>query len=125
MPSPEAFYPGRVAISAYGSDGFRFADMQHDGGLLILDDGIHRWGARTMGELVLDDFAEIFARAKPGAFLLLGTGKQIARPSALLRNAFDKAGIAIDFMDTGAAVRTWNVLIAEDRTAFCALLPHA
>ena len=122
MPGPEAFYPGRVAIDAYGTGGFRFAGMVHDGGLLILDNGIHRWPASGLASLTPSHFADVFARAKPGDFLLLGTGAQIARPPQAVRAAFAEAGIGLDFMDTGAAVRTWNVLVAEDRTAFAALL---
>jgi uncharacterized protein len=118
----EAFYPRRVPIEAYGADGFRFAGMMHQGALLILDDGIHRWPPAKLPDLTPADFAPVLARAKPGSFLLLGTGSSIARPPKPVRDAFAAAGIAIDFMDTGAAVRTWNVLVAEDRDCLAALL---
>lgn len=124
MPGPEAFYPGRVAIDAYGMGGFRFAGMQHAGGLLILDDGIHRWPASRLLELTPADFAPVFSRAKPGSFMLLGTGSAIARPPRSLLQAFEQARVGLDFMDTGAAVRTWNVLVAEGRDAFAGLLPQ-
>ena len=120
--SAEAFYPGRVPIDAYGVDGFRFAGMLHKGSLLILNDGIHRWPPEQIGELTPADFAPVLQAAKPGSFVLLGTGPTIARPPKLVRDAFAAAGISLDFMDTGAAVRTWNVLIAEDRDAIAALL---
>ena len=118
----QAFYPHRAPIEAYGPDGFRFAGMMHKGSLLILDDGIHRWPPVTLADLTLLDFAPVLARAKPASFLLLGTGNSIARPPKPVRDAFAAAGIAIDFMDTGAAGRTWNVLIAEDRDCLAALL---
>ena len=118
----QAFYPHRAPIEAYGPDGFRFAGMMHKGSLLILDDGIHRWSPAKLADITAADFAAVLARAKPGSFLLLGTGSTIARPPKPVRDAFAAAGIAIDFMDTGAAVRTWNVLVAEDRDCLAALL---
>ena len=118
----ERFYPGRVPIEAYGPGAFRFAGMQHQGSLLILSDGIHRWDAVSLSLLTPADFAPVFAAARPGAFLLLGTGNSVARPPKPVRDAFAAAGIGLDFMETGAAVRTWNVLVAEDRDAFCALI---
>jgi uncharacterized protein len=120
--TPERFYPGRVAIEAYGAAGFRFAGMQHEGALLILPDGFHRWNVRALDSLTPEDFAPVLQEAKPGSFLLLGTGATIARPPKPVREAFAQANIGLDYMDTGAAVRTWNVLVAEDRDAFCALL---
>ena len=118
----QAFYPHRAPIEAYGPDGFRFAGMMHKGSLLILNDGIHRWPPASLSALTRHDFAQVLQRAKSGSFLLLGTGNTIARPPKLLRDAFADAGITIDFMDTGAAVRTWNVLVAEDRDCLAALL---
>ena len=118
----QAFYPHRAPIEAYGADGFRFAGMMHRGSLLILDDGIHRWPPATLADLTAADFAPVLARAKPGSFLLLGTGSTIVRPPKPVRDCFAAASISIDFMDTGAAVRTWNVLVAEDRDCLAALL---
>lgn len=120
--APESFYPARVPVEAYGPGGFRFAGMQHSGSLLILNDGIHRWQAPPVASLAAADFAAVLKVARPGQLLLLGTGASIARPPAPVRMALEKAGVSLDFMDTGAAVRTWNVLVAEDRDALCALI---
>ena len=123
MKGPDAFFPGRVPISAYGKKGFQFADMQHDGALIILNDGIHRWRPQQLDDCELNDFAEILNNAKPGDIVLMGTGAKLAQPNIEIRKAFMAAHLGLDVMDTGAAVRTWNVLIAEDRSSFCALLP--
>jgi uncharacterized protein len=40
-----------------------------------------------------------------------------------LRTELRAAGIALEAMDTGAACRTYNVLVAEERRVAAALLP--
>lgn len=111
----ESFHPGRAPITAYGSGGFRFSGMSHRGSLLILPDGIYGWRPERLEDLRPADFARLFAERAAVSFFLLGTGAAIARPAAGIRAAFAEAGVALDFMDTGAAVRTYNVLLAEDR----------
>jgi uncharacterized protein len=54
--------------------------------------------------------------------LSLGTGLRMAPVPAPLRLALKRAGIAVEPMDTGAACRTYNVLVAEDRRVAAALL---
>ncbi len=55
--------------------------------------------------------------------LLLGLGRRMVPVAAVLRAALKARGIAIEAMDTGAACRTYNVLLAEDRRVAAALLP--
>ena len=58
-----------------------------------------------------------------GAVVLCGSGKTADRPGADLRQALKNAGLNVDYMDTGAACRTYNVLMAEGRRVAAALLP--
>ena len=62
--------------------------------------------------------------ARPDALdlLLLGTGRRSQLPGAEVRRAFDAAGVALEVMDTGAACRTYNVLLGEGRPVGAALL---
>jgi uncharacterized protein len=57
--------------------------------------------------------------------LLLGLGRSTSAVPAALRIALRTAGIALEAMDTGAACRTYNVLVAEDRRVAAALIPPA
>jgi uncharacterized protein len=57
--------------------------------------------------------------------LLLGLGTGMAVVSADLRGALRQAGIAVEAMNTGAACRTYNVLVAEERRVAAALIPPA
>ena len=119
----EAHFPGRAPIDAYGEGGFRFADMSHRGAILCLPSGIHGWKPADPGRLTLADFAPVLAEAADIGVLLIGTGPDIRPLPRELRAAFKEAGIVADPMSTGAAVRTFNVLLAEDRLVAAALLP--
>jgi uncharacterized protein len=55
--------------------------------------------------------------------LLLGLGRTMGVIPSKLRSAFRAAGIVLEPMDTGAACRTYNVLVGEDRRVAAALLP--
>jgi uncharacterized protein len=118
----EAHYPGRAPISAYGNGGFRFADMSHRGSLLCLPSGIYGWQPADPSALTSADFEKVLAEAADIEILLAGTGKDIRRLPAALRDALKGAGIAADAMSTGAAVRTYNVLLAEDRAVAAAFV---
>ena len=118
----DAHFPGRAPIDAYGEGGFRFADMSHRGAILCLPSGIHGW--KMAGEpLAIENFGQVLAEAGGIDVLLIGTGKDIRPLPVGLRAAFKEAGIVSDPMSTGAAVRTFNVLLAEDRLVAAALLP--
>ena len=114
-----AFLPERVAIEAYGKGGFRFRDMSHEGSILILPSGIHGWRPGSFDDITHEDFAQLAAEAVRPAFLLLGCGADMQFPDAAMRNAI---GIPVDAMTTGAAVRTYNVLLAEKRNVAAALI---
>jgi uncharacterized protein len=118
-----AFFPGRAVIDAYGNGGFRFAGMSHRGSILALPGGIHAW--RHGDELSPEDFAMVFAERAEIDVLLLGTGAGMRRPPRPVRDAFTAHGVALDFMSTGAAVRTYNILLAEERKVAAALIAVA
>jgi uncharacterized protein len=122
MSAQSAHYPGRAPIDAYGNGGFRFADMSHRGSILCLPSGIYSWAPSEPADLEPGAFALAFAESEAMRLLLLGTGQRQHLPGAELRRAFLDAGVALEAMDTGAACRTYNVLLAEGRPAGAALL---
>jgi uncharacterized protein len=120
----DGFVPQRAPIDAYGNGGFRFASMSHRGSLLVLADGMHAWpvGMLTVAAEFEGPLREVLARLQEPQFLLLGTGAKQIFPAASLRAAFIERRIGFDVMDTGAAARTYNVLLAEGRPVMAALL---
>jgi uncharacterized protein len=121
----EGFVPGRHAIDAYGAGGFRFADMSHRGSILALPSGIMAWDATSAAGLTADDFASVLAEADTIELLLVGTGLDVAPLSEAARAPLRQAGIRVDVMQTGAAARTYNILLAENRSVAAALIAVA
>ncbi len=118
----EAHFPGRAPIEAYGNGGFRFAEMSHRGDLLCLPSGIYGWPRRYADALDPADFERPISEAGEIDILLVGTGLDLRPLGGALREALGGAGIRFDVMSTGAAVRTYNVLLAEERAVAAALL---
>lgn len=115
-------YPGRAPIDAYGNGGFRFAGMSHRGSVLCGLTAIRGLAALTAQDLATEALAALETAGDKPSALLLGTGRtQIFMP-AEVRRRFVEAGIALEPMDTGAAARTYNILLAEQRPVAAALL---
>lgn len=117
-----AHFPGRAPIDAYGNGGFRFADMSHRGSILALPSGIHGWEPGEGDSLGDDDVERILAEDGRIDILLIGTGRELRPLPPALKQRFREAGIATEPMSTGSAVRTYNILLAEDRAVAAALV---
>ncbi|MGG7517490.1 Mth938-like domain-containing protein [Allorhizobium undicola] len=118
----EAHFPGRAAIDAYGNGGFRFADMSHRGSLLLLPSGIYGWSVSSFAELTVDSIQRVLDETAKVEFLLFGMGDGLMPIPADVKAALKEAGIGSDPMSTGAAVRTYNVMLAEERAVAAALI---
>lgn len=111
----------RQIIESYSARGFRISGVFHEGAVLILPQATHSWPIAAFAALSLESLGPILEVAP--RILLLGCGAKMERPPASLRAALRQRGIVLDAMDTGAACRTYNVLLAEDREVAAALLP--
>ncbi len=107
--------PRPAPIEAYGNGGFRFAGMSHRGSLLCFPDGIWAWPVNSVTELTTAKFEAALARAGELDFFLIGAGRDPFVLPERLRARFHEASLSVDAMTTGAAVRTWNILLAENR----------
>jgi uncharacterized protein len=121
--SSEGFVAGNHLIDAYGSGGFRFAGMSHKGSIIVTVGGVHAWAATRLEEIVAGTLGPVFDAPKGSIDLLLvGTGLDLVPLGEPLRQRLKQAGIKFDPMSTGAAARTYNILIAEGRRVAAALL---
>jgi uncharacterized protein len=118
----EARYPGRAPIDAYGNGGFRFAGMSHRGSLLLVPSGIYGWPVTDLEQVDMACLDRVVEEAAAIEILLLGCGPEMRRPSASVRTGLADLGISVEFMATGPAARTFNVLLAEDRAVAAALI---
>jgi uncharacterized protein len=114
--------PRQALIDAHGGGGFRFAGMSHRGSLLCLPDGIWAWPVAAPAELTEASLAQVFAGAENLDFFVLGTGTTSWIMPEGLRARFRDAHISADAMATGPAVRTYNVMLMENRRVGASLI---
>ncbi|HVM79582.1 MAG TPA: Mth938-like domain-containing protein [Stellaceae bacterium] len=112
---------GRQVIESYGAGGFRVTGVLHRGSILVFPDATLTWAARDLAEVTMETLGPVAARGGI-EILLLGCGERMRPVAPELRRELRAAGIVVDAMDTGAACRTYNVLMAEDRRVAAALL---
>jgi uncharacterized protein len=113
--APGGYVPGRHRIEDYGKGGFRFADMSHRGSILALPTGVRalaQTAARDIDAALID-----FALEDSGGLdiLIFGTGPDLLPLPSALRAKLREAGVGCETMATGAAVRTYNLLVDEGR----------
>lgn len=129
--------PVRQVIESYGDGGFRISGIRYEGAVLVFPDQTLRWPAPAMtapAAALIESLAPVLARPGPGQapphgacvprpeILLMGCGPRIAAVPEEVRARLRAAGIVIEAMDTGAACRTYNLLLAEDRLVAAALI---
>ena len=120
---PDALHlPRSAPIEAYGNGGFRFADMSHRGSLLCLPNAIWAWPVVDPKNIDERSLARVFECAAGIDTLLIGTGSGVWLPPPALRNALRRASVVLDAMQTGPAIRTFNVMIGERRRVAAALI---
>jgi uncharacterized protein len=110
---------GRQVIERYSAAGFRIGGMVYAGPVLVLPDRTVAWEAAAASIEALEP-----ALARGGfELILLGLGRRGAPVAPTLRVALKQRGVGVEAMDTGAACRTYNLLVSEGRLVAAALLP--
>jgi uncharacterized protein len=111
------------SVDGYGPGGFRLSGAWWDGSVLIVQDQARSWPVERLADATPASLAEVLtAGPREVEFVLLGVGAVNAMPPRPLREALQRAGIGLEFMDTPAAARMYNVLTAEGRRLACALI---
>ncbi len=115
----------RQVIQAYGDGRFRISGVVHEGSVTVLPERTFAWPAAAMAGLTLESLKNVLAAEPRVELLLVGCGREPAPIAAELRAALRARGIVVEAMDTGAACRTYNVLLAEGRRVAAALIAVA
>jgi uncharacterized protein len=113
---------GRQQIQAYGGGGFRVSGTRYRGSILVYAQHTAAWSAMTVEDISAANVADLVADAAPGALVIIGCGATFLPMSPALREQLGSAGVHAEWMDTGAACRTFNVLVGEGREVRAALL---
>jgi uncharacterized protein len=114
--------PRSASIEAYGKGGFAFAGMSHRGSLLCLPDAVWAWEVERPQEIDKYSLKRALDAANSIDTLIIGTGADVWLVPAELRATFRQLRVVIDAMQTGPAIRTYNVMIGERRRVAAALI---
>ena len=118
-------FDGQPLIDAYGDLGFRLAAQRFEGSILLTPRGLYPWPVAAAGEADAASLAPLAGCAGEFDFLIVGGGTGFARFPKSLTAYLANLRIIPDFMDTGAACRTYNILRSEDRRVAAALIAVA
>jgi uncharacterized protein len=113
----------RLYIEGYGPEGFQIGPQLYRGAVMMVSSAVTPWRAETLAALTEAEFDPVFSAEPAVEIMLLGCGVKNHLPPRAVRNRFKSAGIALEPMETGAACRTYNVLLLEDRIVAAALFP--
>jgi uncharacterized protein len=122
MSTDTPHFPRSAPIDGYGKGGFAFADMSHRGSLLCLPDSIWAWDVSQASQIDRYALQRVFDAANKIDTLIVGTGTEVWIPPAPLRAALRSVSVVLDAMQTGPAIRTYNVMIGERRRVAAALI---
>ncbi len=112
---------GQNAIARHGPEGVAVNGVEYTESVIVPWTGaVQPWKAAGFESLVADHFAQL-AALKP-ELVIFGSGARLRFPPAALLRPLIEAGIGVETMDTAAACRTYNVLLAEGRSVVAALL---
>ena len=114
---------GRQVVESYGDGRFKVSGNFHRGSVLVHPDETLPWSAADMAGVTLDSLAPLLPTAgRLVEVLLLGCGPSLLPVPKELRQELRARGIVVEPMDTGAACRTYNVLLLEERAVAAALI---
>ena len=115
-------FEGRNIIQSYGNGKFQINDKQYDHSVLVFPDQIIPWSPIDTNNLIIDDFKTVLTVGPIVELLVLGCGKTTWFLPLPLRDELKEMGLVLEPMDTGAACRTFNVLLGENRRIAAALM---
>lgn len=114
---------GRQLVEGYGDGGFRVTGTVHRGPVIIFPERCVAWPDGAIETLSVDSLAPVFEGDDVPEILLIGCGTSARFILPSLRAEIRARGPVVDAMDTGAACRTYNVLMSEARRVAAALIP--
>lgn len=115
-------FPRSAPIEAYGKGGFAFADMSHRGSLLCLPHSIWAWEVVRPEQIDRYSLSKVFEAANGIDTLIVGSGTEVWVPPRALREELRAVRIVLDAMQTGPAIRTYNIMLGERRRVAAALV---
>jgi len=109
-------------IEAYGREGIQIDGRRYGQGLALSPQRIIApWGPPSPAEFATEHLETLLTLAPQ--VVVLGTGTHQVFPDPAVYCDVLSRGIGVEIMDTGAACRTYNILVSEGRRVVAGLLP--
>ena len=109
-------------IESYGDGGFTISGEHIGGSVIVTVEETILWDVQDIYDIDHTKLLRKIGRVKSSRTLLIGTGAVSVYPDKALIGHIKSIGMGVEFMDTGAACRTFNVLIEENRDVVAALI---
>lgn len=113
---------GKQIITSYGAGQFKIAGETYTTPVLVFPDRTVQWTIAPNANVSLESLSVVIEEEGEIDLLLIGCPKHMHALPGKIRAALKEAGIGLEVMDTGGAVRTYNVLLAEGRRVAAALM---
>lgn len=113
---------GKKIVESYGAGAFKISGEKYNHNIIIFPDSVHKFNPSTIESAKIEDISEIEKQADYIEVLLVGYGKSTEFFSNEVEAKLKSKNINIDYMDTGAACRTYNVLLSEERKVAVVLI---
>ena len=107
-------------VTAYGDDYVTVNGEQRKSSVIVTARGVEAWPPERFDALSAEDFKRLAALGVE--IVLLGTGPRQRFPHPRLTAPLIQAHVGLEVMDTKAACRTYNILVAEARRVALALV---
>jgi uncharacterized protein len=112
----------RMLMQGYGDGGFRIAGDRFEGSQIIFPERTCPWPATSLAGITLESLNAVIKNSSHIDILIVGCGQEFQPVPDDLRDDLKKHGIVLEWMDTPAGCRTFNVLLVEERPIAAALL---
>ena len=116
---------GQQIIQSYAAGQFKVSGISYNHAVIVAPNQTNEWidAPYDMVNLNVEHFRPLLAHASDIDVILFGTGSKMHFVEPKLKGDLSALGLSIDVMDTGAACRTYNVLMAEGRRVVAVMLP--
>ena len=111
---------GANLIRRYGADFIQIGEQEIRSSCIVSASTLSPWPPRSVEEVAVESLEPLFA-LQPEV-VVLSTGSTQKFPRAALRAEFAARKIGLEVMEVGAACRTYNVLVSEERKVLAAVL---
>lgn len=108
-------------IDSYGDGVFHVNEREFKGSILIWRGGVYPWSAATIADVSVEGLSVLLDKAADIDVVLFGTGETSVILPRPVRDILSAKNIAYDVMNTGAAARTFNMLLADGRRVAAAI----